>query len=834
MEKIDPENIAKQIFEKNNKRTPKFDFGILKPAEEEGEYFDFNVFAKMTCTEKSRQKYSIIVSLSQILNSETKLTTGSGKNKKTVEAEYIYLLPGEDESGNRKELKPIKIEKGKINLKLLLEKMLTTLDIEDIPVNNLKENQIKEIFEKLQTKVEKQNELDKEEVSKIYAEETGDSKLNTINTLIFKKTIDFLLKPENRSKLEASAEDISNLNEDGEEIVEKVNKYLKDLKNLKLSGNKFDEIEQIFAYYRENGADNLEVMQMLDFYGAFYNAVKGEEKSADTFKLKHENETFEFNGGNGNNEYALLKYKIIEREGKKFIVLDSNFLKDFLTLIEMNDKFSDFEKTPQGYLKFIYGKIKEEDKKDATLVVPSLTNLTGGGHYVAYLCSGFDKTKKLDSLDDKRQESAKEKKRHFGVGGGFCGLHAVEAVMALTTGVKLIGKNDKDGKTFSIDKNGETKELNLKEKAEKDRLRKEEELRRQAEEEARKKAEEEEREDEENSENDEEDEGDDTKDSDDSGDNTTSGSDDTGGFSGNGSTDQKNNKKAKIDTNKEQYEPISSQQGKTSTSPNKELPENDEKIELERKLKEQSVQQRLDKEKENLNNVNSAKKINMKIFLHILEDKIKIDKKNHATENIETENEKVLNNLNKNSIIKTFLELNNINIENKEIILEAIKKQEIIEAISKFENEEDKDNKVEYLKTIIADDEGRKFLEKKTNMVLNQINEENNNNSKEYKINFDFNNKEMQTVIKGCPNENSHICIKGAFDPKVLVSLNKINNHNINEKMKQFEDNGVTIEVINNNTKKVLYSNNSNSKVVQLISQREQKNQANKSERTRL
>ena len=51
--------------------------------------------------------------------------------------------------------------------------------------------------------------------------------------------------------------------------------------------------------------------------------------------------------------------------------------------------------------------------------------------------------------------------------------------------------------------------------------------------------------------------------------------------------------------------------------------------------------------------------------------------------------------------------------------------------------------------------------------------------------------------------------------------------------MKQFEDNGVTIEVINNNTKNVLYSNNSNSKVAQLISQREQKKQANNSEMTR-
>lgn len=402
--------------------------------------------------------------------------------------------------------------------------------------------------------------------------------------------------------------------------------------------------------------------------------------------------------------------------------------------------------------------------------------------------------------------------------------------------LEISSNKEKETKEKEKEKNKNTE---VKKKAEKDRLEKEAERKRKEEEEKerlkkeeKERREEEKREDEENNKNDEEDEGDGTKNSDGSGDNTTSGSDGTGGFSSNGSTDQKNNKKAKIDTNKEQYEPISSQQGKTSTSPNKELPENGEKIELERKLKEQSVQQRLDREKENLKSVNSAiNKINMEIFLNILKEKI--GKKNPATENIETENEKVLNNLNKNSIIKTFLELNNINIENKEIILEAIKKQEIIEAISKFENEEDKDNKVEYLKTIIADDEGRKFLEKKTNMVLNQINEENNNNSKEYKINFDFNNKEMQTVIKGCPNENSHICIKGAFDPKVLVSLNKINNHNIDEKMKQFEDNGVTIEVINNNTKNVLYSNSSNSKVAQLVSQREQKKQANNSEMTR-
>ena len=421
--------IAGQIFDRNQQQKTGGD-----------NYFDFDQFvqAQVNYTTTSGNKTTIgnvTISLLQIINQE-KYTTTRTENDVQFSAE-IDLSKGRGVIlgvGNNGEIQYNSILSNTANLPELLKKILETLNIHLTITNN---EQAKQVFEEL--------------LSLLHEE----LKPREIKNLIFAKTIEFLnaTTPAERNNVTVNKNNISaaflrNLDAESTEIIDTVSTYLNGLKQLQLPENKFGQIEEVFAYYREKGADNLSTNQMLDFYGAFYNAVEAEERNVSDSKIR---------------------YKIIDRDGKKFIIVNPEYLKERYKALEPGGSSAGIS-TPQEFIQQVHKNIAKnnEELQQAKLVMPSLTDYQQGGHYVAYVYPEFTETvnaaqvKKdsLNSLNDGRQESAKEQERHFGdygdKGAGFCGLHAVEAVMALTTGVQLIGKNRNKYPYFKIDVNGKT------------------------------------------------------------------------------------------------------------------------------------------------------------------------------------------------------------------------------------------------------------------------------------------------------------------------------------------------------------------------------------------
>ena len=229
---------------------------------------------------------------------------------------------------------------------------------------------------------------------------------------------------------------------------------------------------------------------------------------------------------------------------------------------------------------------------------------------------------------------------------------------------------------------------------------------------------------------------------------------------------------------------------------------------------------------------NTINEINMKILVSILSNRIEGQKKEAGssdkteTREIDKLDKKIKDNI-KDKIGEDLLK--KIDEKgNKELLIHKINEnEELIKAVlnleeiqSKKENTEkvennstEKTNKKEIqknLETIINCEVGKEFLKEKTELIVNEINNENNKSTDgmekcQCNISFGENSSEIITEIV---NNNSTIVLTGCYDPsELLVLVNKIDGDNSEKIIEEIKENGIKIKVSDNtntNTKHIV------------------------------
>ncbi|MDD2840070.1 MAG: hypothetical protein PHY80_02985 [Rickettsiales bacterium] len=226
----------------------------------------------------------------------------------------------------------------------------------------------------------------------------------------------------------------------------------------------YQDIAQAFCKYRQTGADNLNTAQVIKFYKAVCDKIPGTETTINDFQLTSGSKLVLFNGkttGEPENTYyrAKLKYKIVKSNGRNIILLDPQFLSELYNVLEASQtvkgktgaKILDIK--IQEALKEVFTKIKEKNPDaNLSMVIPGPLG-DRVGHFVSYVFEN-EKEYELDSSLDGRQEfSTSNFSSAYGTGSGagFCGVHAVEAVLAyIDPTVELTSQDGSKKFKFSI------------------------------------------------------------------------------------------------------------------------------------------------------------------------------------------------------------------------------------------------------------------------------------------------------------------------------------------------------------------------------------------------
>lgn len=233
-------------------------------------------------------------------------------------------------------------------------------------------------------------------------------------------------------------------------------------------------IADVFKEYRiNNGADNFNTEQVISIYKHIYNKEVGDQKEITDFTLGNGKVIFDGRKDDEPDKHhkETLKYKVItSSDGRKIILLNPNFLKTLYNALE-SDTGEGFGRilediTIQKALKAVFEKIVEGEEGDQNLSMVVPGPVSGHiGHFVSYVFdSDREYSYELNSSSDGRQEFSN---KHFmnvdgtAIGGGFCGVHAVEAVLPYIDPNVELSTREGD-KKFKFDpKTGKMQEITL-------------------------------------------------------------------------------------------------------------------------------------------------------------------------------------------------------------------------------------------------------------------------------------------------------------------------------------------------------------------------------------